>query len=307
MTKIFLSYRRDDTQYAANQIRDQLAARFGREAVVFDIDSIPLAADFPTYIRESVAQCDILLALIGAQWLEEIDQRRNDPTDWVRIEVAEGLKQNKVLPVLIGGAKMPTESRLPPELSALPNKMATEVRAGRDLNSDLARVVSDVARLLTPASGEVTNELRPLRFSIDSDMVRVVREKEQIWQASSCYWRNLLSEREMALLTPDAEKSFGPSVAYYVEQCRKMQKFRRRSLWAFMAFWLGAVGFVASLQANYSEFYLNLSIFSAGLVVVSLIVSGAFQKPYGMRSIDVLGLTLLGPFRPKIHDHILRT
>jgi hypothetical protein len=46
MTRIFLSYRRDDTAAISGRVYDRLVARFGRRNVFKDIDSIPLGVDF---------------------------------------------------------------------------------------------------------------------------------------------------------------------------------------------------------------------------------------------------------------------
>ena len=70
MPKIFLCYRREDSKWPAQWIYNNLADHFGSESVVFDIDTIPLGADFREYLNKEVSKCDILLAVIGDQWLE---------------------------------------------------------------------------------------------------------------------------------------------------------------------------------------------------------------------------------------------
>jgi hypothetical protein len=44
--RVFISYRREETAYAAGWLFDRLADRFGRDQIFKDIDSIQLGADF---------------------------------------------------------------------------------------------------------------------------------------------------------------------------------------------------------------------------------------------------------------------
>ena len=97
---IFISYRRSDSNDVSGRIYDRLAAHFGATAVFKDVHSIPYGADFPTYIRQELSHCRVLLAVIGPTWLtaEKHGQRRLDnPADWVRIEIQLAL-ENEVVP-----------------------------------------------------------------------------------------------------------------------------------------------------------------------------------------------------------------
>jgi formylglycine-generating enzyme required for sulfatase activity len=148
MAKLFISYRRADSEYPAGQIYRELCNRFGAQAVVFDVDSIPLGIDFREYLNDAVGKCDVLLAVIGDRWLEMLDQRSGRPDDFVRIEIQAALERNiPVVPVLVGRAMMPAETELPPELAPLAYRNAAEVRAGRDLETYLKRLVSGLERL----------------------------------------------------------------------------------------------------------------------------------------------------------------
>ena len=44
--RIFISYRRADSQYATDRIYEKLAAQFGADSVFMDIDDIPLGVNF---------------------------------------------------------------------------------------------------------------------------------------------------------------------------------------------------------------------------------------------------------------------
>ena len=73
--RIFISYRREDTAYPAGWLFDRLADRFGGGQVFKDVDSIELGDDFVEVITRAVGSCDVLLALIGDQWLTITEER----------------------------------------------------------------------------------------------------------------------------------------------------------------------------------------------------------------------------------------
>ena len=95
--KIFISYRREDSEDAAGRLKEKLSDHFGADRVFFDVDSIPVGVDFRRYIHDAVSQCNVLLAVIGRDWLgtdnAEGQRRLDDPTDFVRIEVESAFEQ----------------------------------------------------------------------------------------------------------------------------------------------------------------------------------------------------------------------
>ena len=149
MTKIFISYRRDDSAYVAQRIYKELIDHFGSESVIFDVDTIPFGTDFRKYLNNEVGKCDIFLTVIGNQWMDILEQRLNEPNDFVRIEVQAALEREiPVVPVLVGKASVPIEKNLPPELAGLSYRNAAEVRAGRDLQTHLKRLIDGLEGLL---------------------------------------------------------------------------------------------------------------------------------------------------------------
>jgi hypothetical protein len=134
--RIFISYRRDETAYPAGWLYDRLANQYGGEQVFKDVDSIELGADFVQVITRAVASCDVLLALIGKQWLTITDENRqrrlDDPDDFVRLEIEAALTRNiRVIPILIDGAKMPRADELPHSLVSLRRRQALELSPSR--------------------------------------------------------------------------------------------------------------------------------------------------------------------------------
>jgi hypothetical protein len=64
--RVFVSYRRADAQYAAGRLGDRLAKRF---ELFMDVDQIQPGALFPAVVRKALQETDVLLAVIGEQWL----------------------------------------------------------------------------------------------------------------------------------------------------------------------------------------------------------------------------------------------
>lgn len=134
--RIFISYRRDETAYSAGWLFDRLAQHFGAGQIFKDVDSIELGDDFVQVITSAVGSCDVLLALIGDQWLTITDgqgrRRVDDPADFVRLEIQAALKRHvRIIPILVGGAHMPHVDELPAGLTGLARRQALELSPNR--------------------------------------------------------------------------------------------------------------------------------------------------------------------------------
>ena len=64
-SRVFISYRRDDSPAYAGRLSDQLRARFGAPLVFRDIDTLEPGVPFKQLIEESVGSADVLIAVIG--------------------------------------------------------------------------------------------------------------------------------------------------------------------------------------------------------------------------------------------------
>jgi formylglycine-generating enzyme required for sulfatase activity len=131
--KVFISYRRDDSGHAAGRVHDRLEREFGSDLLFMDVDAIPLGVNFIKVLREEVAKCDVLLALIGPNWLdardEEGNRRLDNPEDYLRIEIATALQRDiPVIPILLDRATMPKAAQLPTDLEELAVRNGLEIR-----------------------------------------------------------------------------------------------------------------------------------------------------------------------------------
>ncbi len=154
MAKIFLSYRRDDSEGFAGRIRDRLAQRFGEDAVFQDISSIPPGVDIQQFIMDAVKKCSLMLVLIDKQWLLVKDvksglRRLDEPSDFVRLEITAGLQQGLVvIPVLLRDTPMPSADDLPDPLKALASRNAQFIHS-TSFNADVKYLIDQIGPLLT--------------------------------------------------------------------------------------------------------------------------------------------------------------
>ncbi len=178
---IFLSYRRGDTAGHAGRLFDRLASRFGREAVFMDVDTIRPGEDFARAISERVGTCDVLIALIGDQWLTATDaggrRRIEDPADFVRAEIEAALQRGiPIVPILVEGARMPAASELPDSMRGLVLRQAMEVSDTRfDAEAeDLVRAVATHLPEQRRAADEVARGRRRVLAAVSVVLVVTV-------------------------------------------------------------------------------------------------------------------------------------
>ncbi|ASC69523.1 hypothetical protein XM38_004500 [Halomicronema hongdechloris C2206] len=147
MPKIFISYRRSDSEDVAGRIYDRLVAHFGHDAIFKDVDDIPFGVDFRDYLNTSLDQCQVVLAVIGKSWLMATDasgrRRLDNPADWVRLELEESLRRPDVLvvPLLVSRASLPRVDELPESLRALPYRNGAQARPDPDFHKDMNRLI----------------------------------------------------------------------------------------------------------------------------------------------------------------------
>ena len=179
MAGIFISYRREDSGGHAGRLCDRLTARFGNARVFMDLQDIAPGQNFAQSIDETIARCNCVIAVIGPRWVESIRSRAADAEDFVQHEIAAALRRDiAVIPVLVGGAAMPTAEQLPSALSPLRYRNAFAVRDER-FDDDVARL-SDAINAIgvgndsgLPGTGSGTQPTRRGRFIAAAALVAV--------------------------------------------------------------------------------------------------------------------------------------
>lgn len=143
--KIFISYRRDDSEGYAGRIYDRLGSHFGYENIFMDVDMIEPGTDFVDAINNAIETSDAVMILIGKRWLNAVDaqgnRRLDKPQDFVRLEVASALRRDiRVIPVLVGESVMPSPGNLPEDISGLTRRNAIEITHAR-FNTDMNKLI----------------------------------------------------------------------------------------------------------------------------------------------------------------------
>jgi hypothetical protein len=119
MPGVFLNYRVSDGETYAGWIDETLSNRIGAHNVFRASRSIPVGAAFDERILAVLSRCDVVVAVIGPQWLTP---RLRDDGDWVRRELAEAIRLDiPIIPVLVADAGRLDGADLPDELKPLAN------------------------------------------------------------------------------------------------------------------------------------------------------------------------------------------
>jgi SIR2-like domain/TIR domain len=153
--RVFISYRRSDTQSASRQLAEALKARFGPDDVFFDTRDIAAGDEWRRDTIRRVQESDVVLAIIGPRWAAAAEDRarrslldRRDE-DLVRLEIETAFTHRAtVIPVLVDDAEMPARESLP-----RPFRPLAEVQAQTLRHTSWDRDVDALAEALTHVSG----------------------------------------------------------------------------------------------------------------------------------------------------------
>lgn len=163
MSRLFLSYRRDDSAGFAGRLADALEAEFGAGSVFRDVDDIQPGEDFVQAIQSHLHEVGAVLVMIGPGWLKvgaDGLRRLDDPEDFVRREIQAALGSDKpLIPLLVGGVTMPTADKLPPSLAALARRQAVAL-SDVSWRGDVAQLIASLRVLLPAVSGDRIKQRR---------------------------------------------------------------------------------------------------------------------------------------------------
>ena len=171
--EIFINYRRDDDPGMAHALYGRLEKAFAEERLFMDVEGgIPPGHDFERVLESQVAQCHVMLALIGKNWLSATDgsgQRRLDnPEDFVRIEIESAMRLKKVvIPVLTGRAEMPRPAQLPDSMKAFCHRNAVRITHDR-FRADTQGLIDAIQRELDELEATREAEKQRLRNAEES-------------------------------------------------------------------------------------------------------------------------------------------
>jgi hypothetical protein len=149
MKNIFLSYRHSDTEASVGRIYDRLVQLTPRNRVFFDVSAVGPGVDFEREIVTAMQASEIALFFIGDKWIGREtaggSARIWEEGDYVRTEAraALAIKNIKILPVLVGGARMPRPDQLPSDIREIAARNALFLRHER-FDDDAERIVAAI-------------------------------------------------------------------------------------------------------------------------------------------------------------------
>lgn len=151
--KIFISYRHADSATIVSRIYERLAAAFGESNVFRDINSIESGKEIPKSIQRALADSNIVLVVIGRDWVTISDKsgrrRLDDPSDWVLHEVRTALNTDEIetIPLLIDDTQMPSIYELPEALKNLPDRRGRQIGSSDEgFDADINKLIKDIRR-----------------------------------------------------------------------------------------------------------------------------------------------------------------
>ncbi len=155
MTKVFVSYRRSDTDSDAGRIADRLVEAFGEQNVFHDHEALVAGVPWQQQIDAALAGTQVTLVVIGPHWLAAAladgSPRLHDAKDMVAYEIARSIELSiRIVPVLVNDALMPQPEQLPARLKALPGYQGRRLR-NDSFGPDIERLITEVRGRRWPA------------------------------------------------------------------------------------------------------------------------------------------------------------
>lgn len=292
--RIFISYRRDDSQWAAGRLSDSLASYFGDDRVFRDIEDIAGGANFGDVIDETLGAADAVVVLIGKGWLSASDSRGNrrldDPDDWVAKEIAAALEKGlPIYPVLLEDTPMPRASELPETLWPLTRYNAVSISDNR-WQADVARLAKIVA-LDIPSATE--RQLQAINLAISTALVLAIA-----FSLTVIFWNLIDARPELAGYT-QSDWKFGHLFDKLVgtDTCR----FPPMPWFAPLAVWQSGVIFVVIVMSSALMFVVGRHIDAARK---PFFYAAAFVGAVGAFAAFLLFLPLCGAYEPPVLAYI---
>jgi TIR domain len=166
--KIFVSYRREDSQHVVSKLCDRLDDAFGPQNVFFDERSVGTGGDFLGQVGGSIYMSDAILVVIGRNWATIRDAkgrlRLSDPDDPVRWEVGLALASRRVLiPLLVDQARMPAKGDLPRELRDITTRSGVRLETGAGFDASVDDLIQRLGGPTTHAATQFPGTRAPRR------------------------------------------------------------------------------------------------------------------------------------------------
>ena len=167
MADIFISYRRSDTGYIADQIYSEFARAFPRAEIYMDVAGDFRVGNYLDEISSQIENCKIFLVLIGNSWQSTIEERLREGTlDIVVEEIKEAIKLDKqIIPILSDGTEFPKVHNLPKSIQKLISSNAFTVRRSPYTDEDLLALTEIVRPYIKTDKTNISTNKTKIDFS----------------------------------------------------------------------------------------------------------------------------------------------
>lgn len=179
--RIFISHRTQDEPWATAFVEHALIREFGEGNVFRDVHGITAGADYPKKLLDALGRSDVVLVLVGPQWLtieRNGGRMLENADDWVRREITMALDLGKrVVPVLLDRTAMPTADQLPEEIRDFAFKQRVAI-GSLTSQADIHRLIGELRRppdghtepKATEAAPSTFNQSATTITNIDGDL-----------------------------------------------------------------------------------------------------------------------------------------
>lgn len=174
---VFISYRRGPTTDITGRIHDWLERELAPGRVIRDVDSIPVGVRFWEHLEEQLTDCDIMLAVIGADWAAGIGNEE----DFVAEEISFALRRGMpIVPVLVGGTAMPEPAALSESMRPVTEFQAIELDSGREFRRNVVELAGALKSLHQQVLAERLNKERRAKELRQQEELEQKREAEAL-------------------------------------------------------------------------------------------------------------------------------
>jgi len=144
--RLFINYRRNDSEEIVGRLYDRLLNDFPAGQVFLDTHSIPAGTDFKVASLRAIGDADVLLSAIGPGWLDAVNdqgaRRLDDPADLVRVEIEAALARGLAIVPLLHKTRMPKPASMPASLAGFASLNGLSLGDGPDFTTDFARLLA---------------------------------------------------------------------------------------------------------------------------------------------------------------------
>jgi hypothetical protein len=136
-TTVYISYRRQDGMYAI-RLFDRIAERLGTDRVLMDVEVLP-GDDLLSATQNAIGTASVCLVVIGPGWGE------GEPGGFQAQEVTAAVNLGRrIIPVLVGGATLPTPAELEKVGLGTLSRVQAAVLSDSTWQSDVDRLLAAV-------------------------------------------------------------------------------------------------------------------------------------------------------------------